>query len=337
MSESESKTKLGIMPYVAAIWAMSLYFTTPTAWTLTVWQLFNPRLSWLIILYLLYIWYGPGKHAAANMSWPTYLRHWSIWKALSKYFPVRLVKTAELDPSKRYIFGLHPHGVLTISAWATFASEGTNFSQTFPGINLRVATLRWNFITPIARELMLLLGFVDADAATLRRVLAAPGRGVMLAIGGAEEALLARPGLNDIVLNKRKGFVKIALQTGASLVPVYTFGENDVVTVVDTRKVGWARSFQRGLKKVTGFTLPFVYGRGLFGVPVGMLPHRVPLTSVVGAPIPVPKFNGDLKSEEGQKLVDEYHARYIAGLKAVWEQHKDKYAPKRRKSLDIVQ
>lgn len=31
--------------------------------------------------------------------------------------------------------------------------------------------------------------------------------------------------------------MKIALQTGASLVPVYTFGENDVVTVVDTRKV----------------------------------------------------------------------------------------------------
>lgn len=31
--------------------------------------------------------------------------------------------------------------------------------------------------------------------------------------------------------------MKVALQTGASLVPVYTFGENDVVTVVDTRKV----------------------------------------------------------------------------------------------------
>ncbi len=59
-------------------------------------------------------------------------------------------------------------------------------------------------------------------------------------------------------------------------------------------QVGWARSFQRGLKKATGFTLPFVYGRGLFGVPVGMLPHRVPLTSVVGAPISVPKFTGDL-------------------------------------------
>ena len=98
---------------------------------------------------------------------------------------------------------------------------------------------------------------------------------------------------NAIVrVSHRKGFVKIALQTGAALVPVYTFGENDVVTVVDTRKVGWARSFQRGLKGLTGFTLPFVYGRGLFGMPVGMLPHRVPLTAVVGAPIQVPKFTG---------------------------------------------
>jgi len=106
------------------------------------------------------------------------------------------------------------------------------------------ATLLWNFRTPIALELMLLLGFVDASAPTLRRVLKvrpgmlwepvwagaphlqpwvhegcktpigdswlrprrqAPGRAVLLAIGGAQEALLAWPGTYDIVLNKRSG------------------------------------------------------------------------------------------------------------------------------------
>ena len=50
---------------------------------------------------------------------------------------------------------------------------------------------------------MLLLGFIDADAATLRKVLRKPGRAVMLAVGGAEEALLAKPGTHDLILNKR--------------------------------------------------------------------------------------------------------------------------------------
>jgi 1-acyl-sn-glycerol-3-phosphate acyltransferase len=90
----------------------------------------------------------------------------------------------------------------------------------------------------------------------------------------------------------RKGFVRIALQTGADLVPVYTFGENDVVSVVDVSKVSWARHLQRAFKKVGGFTLPFVYGRGMFGLPFGLLPYQVPITAVVGSPIEVPLFAG---------------------------------------------
>lgn len=39
--------------------------------------------------------------------------------------------------------------------------------------------------------------------AQLRQVLRKPGRAVLLAVGGAEEALLARPGTNDLILNKR--------------------------------------------------------------------------------------------------------------------------------------
>lgn len=40
------------------------------------------------------------------------------------------------------------------------------------------------------------------------------------------QSLHAKPGANDLVLRRRRGFVKIALRTGASLVPVYAFGEN---------------------------------------------------------------------------------------------------------------
>ena len=46
--------------------------------------------------------------------------------------------------------------------------------------------------------------------------------------GGAREALDARPGPNDLTLGSRYGFVRVALQHGAHLIPVFTVGENDL-------------------------------------------------------------------------------------------------------------
>lgn len=40
------------------------------------------------------------------------------------------------------------------------------------------------------------------------------------------QALQATPGTNRIILNRRKGFIKLALTTGASLIPAYAFGES---------------------------------------------------------------------------------------------------------------
>jgi hypothetical protein len=48
-------------------------------------------------------------------------------------------------------------------------------------------------------------------------------------------------GDNVIYIKKRKGFVHLALQSGAHLVPVYSFGENDSYGQVKTGKVGFWR------------------------------------------------------------------------------------------------
>jgi len=40
------------------------------------------------------------------------------------------------------------------------------------------------------------------------------GNAAIIAVGGAEEALEAKPGKFNVKLNGRKGFVKIALRTG---------------------------------------------------------------------------------------------------------------------------
>jgi hypothetical protein len=41
-------------------------------------------------------------------------------------------------------------------------------------------------------------------------------------------ALDARPGTYDLTLSRRFGFIRLAIENGAKLVPVFTFGENDV-------------------------------------------------------------------------------------------------------------
>ena len=48
---------------------------------------------------------------------------WRVWRDLAEYFPVRLHKTADLDPQGTYVFGFHPHGILCLSAWVSFATE----------------------------------------------------------------------------------------------------------------------------------------------------------------------------------------------------------------------
>lgn len=64
------------------------------------------------------------------------------------------------------------------------------------------------------------------------------------------------------MLAKRKGFVRIALQTGAKLVPVIGFGENDLY---DVQEPGPLRVWlTKWAKTLFGFTLPNPSGQGLF-------------------------------------------------------------------------
>lgn len=41
----------------------------------------------------------------------------------------------------------------------------------------------------------------------------------------------AHPGTADLTLKRRMGFIKLAMRQGADLVPVFSFGENDVSSV----------------------------------------------------------------------------------------------------------
>lgn len=50
------------------------------------------------------------------------------------YYPISLVKTADLDPCKNYIFGYHPHGFIPDGLVISFGTKVLGFQNKFPGI-----------------------------------------------------------------------------------------------------------------------------------------------------------------------------------------------------------
>jgi Diacylglycerol acyltransferase len=263
---------------------------------------------------------------------------------MTTYFPqCKLHKTADLDPNKSYIFGQHPHGVIAYGTWLGFGTNALGFDTLFPGIDVRVSTLNINFRAPFLREYLLLLGVCSVSKQAILNILNS-GKSVCIAIGGGSESLLAAPTRYDLILNRRKGFVRCAVQTGASLVPCISFGEPETYnTINQLRHSHPIRRFQRYLEKTLGFTIPIAFGRGLF-LPWGLLPYPVPLNIVVGAPIEVEKYTGeenggpaasDVSNASGsggsrdavfEAQVDKYHKQYVTALLDLFHQHKEKFA-----------
>ena len=159
------------------------------------------------------------------------------------------------------------------------------------------------------------------------------GRAITIVVGGARESLDALPYRLRLVLKRRKGFVKLAIRTGADLVPVLAFGENDLYDQVQPDRHPLVHKAQLVVKKLLGFTIPLFHARGVFNYDYGMLPYRRPLNVVVGRPIKVVQQSGKL--EEG--YVDEIHGLYVRELERIWEEWKDVFAKGRREELEIVE
>jgi 1-acyl-sn-glycerol-3-phosphate acyltransferase len=307
------------------------YFTW--CWVICIWIVSHfPLLSLPLLLYTYYICFTPhGTRPSTTATWGKPLRHWFVWKALKNYFPsATLHRTTLLPPGNKYIFIFHPHGLLAFGGFLSFVTETLGWSELFPGIDVRTLTLRLNFRAPFLREYLLLLGACDVSRDSCLKILSRGDRSVCIAVGGAAESLYSCPGKHHLVLARRKGFVKIALLTGTPLVPVYSFGETDTFHTINElslesgiRKV--LEKWQRKFEKTLGFIMPFALGNGLF-FSRGILPLSVPLNIVVGAPMEVPKYEGDPDSAEFRVMVDKYHKRYVDALKKLFDNHKAKFA-----------
>jgi 2-acylglycerol O-acyltransferase 2 len=156
------------------------------------------------------------------------------------------------------------------------------------------------------------------------------GRAITIVVGGARESLDAQPYTTRLVLKRRKGFVKMALRTGADLVPVFGFGENDLYDQVTSTSHPKVHRAQLLVKKALGFTIPLFHARGVFNYDVGLMPYRRPVNIVVGKPIRVTQ-----SVKPSQEEIDSLHDAYVKELQTIWDTWQDEFAPNRQGELVI--
>ncbi|GKZ88233.1 diacylglycerol O-acyltransferase 1 [Aspergillus niger] len=300
-------------------------------------------LFWPIILpYLIYISLFSTAATSGDLSGRCdFLRSLGVWSIYASYFPARLHRSEPLLPTRKYIFGYHPHGIISHGAFAAFATEALGFAGLFPGITNTLLTLDSNFRIPFYREYALAMGIASVSRESCENLLSkggidgeGMGRTVTIVIGGARESLDALPHTLRLVLKRRKGFIKLAIHTGADLVPVLAFGENDLYEQVRSENHPVIHKLQMLVKHTLGFTIPLFHARGVFNYDVGLMPYRRPLNIVVGRPIHV------VQQRDREKIDDDYinhlHSLYVQELERIWEEWKDKYARDRTSEIEIV-
>ncbi|CAO3631496.1 unnamed protein product [Cunninghamella echinulata] len=293
-----------------------------------------PILWPLIIAYVTFIYFDKApERGGRQFEWS---RRLPVFNYFADYFPIRLIKEADLDPTGNYVFGYHPHGIISMGAFGNFATEATGFSQLFPGIKPSLLTLASNFKLPFYRDIIMALGIASVSRRSCEHILSSgPGRSIVIVVGGAAESLSARPGIADLTLKKRLGFIRIAILQQASLVPTFSFGENEIYEQVDNSKGSPLWKLQKKMQNYFGFTLPLFHARGVFNYNVGIVPFRHPIVTVVGKPIPVPKIEPGTQPTEEQ--LREVQTAYIDELVAIYDKYKDVYAKDRKQDLRIVE
>lgn len=297
----------------------------------------------LLFPYTIYVLLSAAPYSGTLAHRSTLLRSLPLWSLFASYFPARLHRSEKLEPTRKYIFGYHPHGIISHGAFAAFATEACGFSTLFPGITNTLLTLDSNFRVPFYRDYALAMGLASVSRESCENLLSkggpngeGMGRAITIVVGGARESLDAQPRSHlRLVLKRRKGFVKLAIRTGADLVPVLAFGENELYEQVTSDSHPLVHKFQLMVKKCMGFTIPLFHARGVFNYDVGLMPYRKPLNIVVGRPIKVVQSRKGEMVDEG--YVDEIHAAYVRELERIWEEWKDTFGVGKGVELRIVE
>jgi len=228
------------------------------------------------------------------------------YRAISrKYYPVTMMnENSEYDPSKNYIVTLAPHGVIPLHAslvcdW--FYERKWKIRSVAASVLFKMPLMRRWIVT-----------ISNAIPATAKDMVAAmtgvKHQIIQHTVGGISEMFLGFDH-EEVIVRRRRGWLRIAIKTGYHIIPTYGIGVNRAYT----RLVKQGTLLQRISKRFQMSLTPF-FGR----FPFVFAPRRYPLVVCVGKPIPVEQKDDPTK-EDVDRLLETYSSElrriYNKGVK----------------------
>ena len=284
---------------VAGTFCCSIYYIAP----LTV--LLLPLFLWLKPA----IGYSMLAISVGSLLWPS--RDWLAFrKACQIFFPYFNLKCNYneiiplVDVKKSYIIAMHPHGIVPLHALIGLSLIDRMDRRLYGSAGM-ANIIYW---MPIVRNIFLWLNCVSANFSVLKSVLL-KGQNIALLPDGIAGIFYARPGQHAVVLKKRRGMFRLAIQTGASIVPIYCFGANDILHQATS-----GNSFIGKLSRKLRISITIFWGQ--LGLPI---PFSVNLSYAAGVPVDAPKVKDMDNIEEA---VEKMHAQYVASLRAAFDKYK---------------
>lgn len=219
------------------------------------------------------------------------------------------------------LIGLEPHGVLPLSV-ISFAEyfiydepeEAKRKRLTETTRRSRCLASAAIFNVPFVRHLWTWLGLDPISRSRMLKMLRG-GESVVIIPGGVAECMTMEKGVETLYLRKRFGFVKIAIQTGAALVPAYTFGQSRTYGYWRLGPPIVPKFIADWIGKTFAFA-PIVFW-GKWCTPI---PYATPLNTIIGKPLEVVK-NPDPSREEVAAKLEEF----IDAMRSLYERHKSAY------------
>ncbi|XP_017412834.1 diacylglycerol O-acyltransferase 2D isoform X2 [Vigna angularis] len=210
------------------------------------------------------------------------------------------IKAADIEDIR--MFGYEPHSAFPLGMVALAENAGL-----MPLAKTTFLASSAVFYMPFLRHVWTWMGLTAVTKKNFISSLEA-GYSCILVPGGIREALFLEPHSEIVFLKERRGFVRVAMEMGVPLVPVFCFGQTN--SYKWWKVPGLIQKLARFIK-----IMPLFYW-GIYGSPI---PFKNPLYIVVGRPIEIEK-----NPEPTMEQVDRVHSQFVEALKDLFARHKAK-------------